>query len=56
MSIYKKEASLEEMKREAIRRMELLKLDARTQSEDAGDTNSRLQHSPTIGLSAQRTW
>jgi len=30
MSIYKKEASLEEMKREAIRRMELLKLDART--------------------------
>ena len=30
MSIYKKEASLEEMKRETIRRMELLKLDART--------------------------
>ena len=30
MSIYKKEASLEEMKREAIRRMELLKLDAQT--------------------------
>ena len=30
MSIYKKEASLEEMKREAIRRMGLLKLDART--------------------------
>ena len=30
MSIYKKEASLEEMKREAIRRMELLKLDDRT--------------------------
>ena len=30
MSIYKKEASLEEMKREAIRRMELLKLDAST--------------------------
>ena len=26
MSIYKKEASLEEMKREAIRRMELLKI------------------------------
>lgn len=30
MSIYKKEASLEEMKRETIRRMELLKLDAGT--------------------------
>ena len=30
MSIYKKEASLEEMKRETIRRMELLKLDDRT--------------------------
>ena len=30
MSIYKKEASLEEMKREAISRMELLKLDAQT--------------------------
>lgn len=30
MSTYKKEASLEEMKRETIRRMELLKLDART--------------------------
>jgi hypothetical protein len=30
MSIYKKEASMEEMKREAISRMELLKLDAQT--------------------------
>ena len=30
MSIYKKEASLEEMKREAISRMELLKLDTQT--------------------------
>lgn len=30
MSIYEKEASLEEMKQEAIRRMELLKLDTRT--------------------------
>ena len=30
MSIYKKEASLEEIKQEAIHRMELLKLDTQT--------------------------
>ena len=41
MSIYKKEASLEEMKREAISRMELLKLDTQTiqDSERDGSVN-----------------
>ena len=72
MSIYKKEASLEEMKREAISRMELLKLDTQTiqdferdgsvnLSQQLGDqvflhSGVHIQHSGNVGAQSLCGW